>query len=90
MPFVLWFNFFAGFAYIAAAVGLFFWRPWAVPAAWLIALATIGVFAAFGITVMSGTPFEMRTVGAMALRAGFWLAIALAFARSGKPGPAGS
>lgn len=84
VPFVLWFNFLAGVAYIAAAVGLYLWRPWAGSAAWLIALATLAVFAAFGIAVMTGTPFEMRTVGAMLLRAGVWLAIALAVGRSAK------
>ncbi len=88
VSFVLWFNFLAGFAYITAAAGLYLWRPWAGSAAWLIALATLAVFAAFGIAVMTGTPFEMRTVGAMVLRAGVWLAIALAVSRSAKSGGA--
>ena len=29
VPFVLWFNFLAGFAYVVAGVGLWFRRPWA-------------------------------------------------------------
>lgn len=84
VPFVLLFNFISGLAYIAAAAGLWLWRPWAGNAAWLLALSTLAVFAAFGFAVLYGTPFEMRTVGAMALRAGFWLGIAVAVGRSAK------
>ena len=29
VPFVLWFNFLAGFAYVAAGLGVTFWKPWA-------------------------------------------------------------
>ena len=81
VPFVLWFNFLAGFAYLAGAAGLYLWRPWAEPLAWAIALATLLVYAAFGLAVAAGSAFEMRTVFAMALRAGFWLAIAYALRR---------
>ena len=49
VPFVLWFNFLAGFAYIAAAYGLVSGRPWAGPLAVAIALSTLFVFAAFGV-----------------------------------------
>jgi hypothetical protein len=31
--------------------------------------------------VLGGTPYEMRTVGAMTVRAGFWLAIAILLGR---------
>jgi hypothetical protein len=50
----------------------------------IIGLATLAVFAAFGMTVMRGTPFEMRTVGAMILRAGFWLTIAWLLGRAAR------
>ncbi|MBZ0161319.1 MAG: hypothetical protein K8H74_01255 [Notoacmeibacter sp.] len=76
VPFVLWFNFLAGFAYIAAAYGLFSGRPWAGPLAVAIALSTLLVFAAFGVAVASDVPYEMRTVGAMAVRSAFWIVIA--------------
>lgn len=82
VPFVLWFNFLAGFAYIAAAAGLYLRKSWAAPLAWLIAGATALVFAAFLIAAASGTPFEMRTLGAMILRTGFWLAVAWAGSRA--------
>lgn len=77
VTFVLIFNFLAGFAYVAAAAALWFHHPLARPLALAIGLATLAVFAAFGVAVMGGTPFEMRTVGAMILRAGFWLTVAL-------------
>lgn len=77
VPFVLWFNFLAGFAYIVAGIGLFLRHP---PAVWI----SIGVFAstalvamAFGYHVMQGGAFEMRTVGAMILRTGVWAAISV-------------
>ncbi|MBK8457913.1 MAG: hypothetical protein IPL47_13045 [Phyllobacteriaceae bacterium] len=65
VPFVLWFNFLAGFAYLAAAAGLYRWRKWAIPAAWAIGGMTLLVFVAFGVAVALGTPFEPRTIGAM-------------------------
>lgn len=74
--FVLWFNFFAGFAYVAAGVGLWFARPWAAWLAVAIAAATFVVFAAFGVHVALGGAYEMRTVGALALRGLIWMAIA--------------
>jgi hypothetical protein len=74
--FVLWFNFLAGFAYVAAGAGLWRRRSWARVLAALIAASTLAVFAAFGLHVMRGGAFEMRTVGAMALRSVVWIAIA--------------
>jgi hypothetical protein len=84
VPFVLIFNFLAGFAYVAAAVALWLGHPWARSLALGIGLATLAVFAAFGVAVMRGTPFEMRTVGAMILRAGFWLTVALFLGRAAR------
>jgi len=76
VPFVLWFNFLAGFAYILAGVGLFLWRNWAIKLSMLIALATVLVFAAFGLHILFGGAYESRTVGAMSLRTAVWLVIA--------------
>lgn len=76
VPFVLWFNFLAGFAYIAAGVGLVLWRRWAIWLALGIAVATALVFAAFGLHVAAGGAFEPRTVVAMTLRSVFWAVIA--------------
>jgi hypothetical protein len=76
VPFVVWFNFLVGFAYIAGAAGLFLWRSWVTPLAFSIAALTILVFAAFGIHILMDGAYEMRTVGAMTLRSFVWLGIA--------------
>ena len=76
VPFVLWFNFLAGFAYILAGAGLFLWRGWAVNLSMLIAVATLIVFAAFTFTILTGGAYEPRTIGAMTLRSSVWLVIA--------------
>ena len=77
VPFVLWFNFAAGFAYVVAGVGLWLQAPWGVILALLIAASTIVVFVAFGFHVLSGGAYEMRTIGALALRSLIWIAIAV-------------
>lgn len=74
--FVLWFNTVAGFAYVAAGAGLWTRRGWAPAAAWLIAGTTALVAIAFAAHVWSGGAYEARTVGAMALRVGFWGGVA--------------
>lgn len=75
VPWVLWFNFLAGFAYVAAGVALWRRLGWAAWLALGIGLATALVFAAFGLHVLTGGAFEARTVGAMALRTVVWLGI---------------
>lgn len=77
VPFVLWLNFVAGFFYVLAAIGLLLWRRRAAPLSAIIAIATLGVFAAFGWHLAIGHAFEMRTVGAMILRSGLWIAISI-------------
>jgi hypothetical protein len=71
VPFVLWFNFLSGFVYVLAGVGLFLWVRWGAQLSALLAIAILLVFAAFGLHVVSGGAFEMRTVGAMILRSAF-------------------
>ena len=78
LPFVVWFNFLAGFAYIAGAAGLALWRSWITPLAFAIAILTVAVFIAFGVHILMGGAYEMRTVGAMTLRSLVWLGIAFA------------
>jgi hypothetical protein len=74
--FVLWFNFLAGFAYVAAGLGLWTGRHWGLVLATALALGTVLVVVAFGAHVLAGGAFEMRTVGALALRLGFWAMVA--------------
>jgi uncharacterized membrane protein (DUF2068 family) len=75
VPFVLWFNFVAGFAYIIAGAGLWLQRPWAAWLAVAIAAATTAVFAALGVHIYSGGVYEMRTVIAMSIRTLVWATI---------------
>ncbi len=69
-------------AYLVAGAGLYFWRRWAARLAAVIALATLGVLVAFGWHVITGGAYEMRTVGAMLLRSGVWIVIALMSCRA--------
>jgi hypothetical protein len=82
VPFVLWFNFLAGFVYALAGAGLFLWTRWGAQLSALLAITTVIVFAAFGWHVFSGGAFEIRTVGAMLLRSGVWIAIAIPACRA--------
>ena len=84
VDFVLWFNFCAGFAYIMAGVGLWLRKNWATGLAITIAAATLLVFAAFGVHVLMGGHYEVRTVVAMVLRSTVWLTIAATAYFSGK------
>ena len=76
VPFVLWFNFAAGFAYVIAGAGLWMRQRWAVWLAVAIAAATALVFAAFGAHVITGGLYEKRTVIAMSMRTLVWVTIA--------------
>jgi hypothetical protein len=76
VPFVLWFNFAAGFAYVIAGTGLWLQQRWAVWLAIIIAVATACTFVAFGVSVYSGGAYELRTFVAMSLRTLVWIAIA--------------
>ena len=75
VPFVLWFNFLAGFAYVIGGRLLMIGHRLALPVALTILIATATVFAVFGWRVFAGDAFEMRTVGAMTLRTLFWAAM---------------
>ncbi|TNF12975.1 MAG: hypothetical protein EP320_10350 [Rhodobacteraceae bacterium] len=77
VSFVLWFNTLAGLAYVLAGVGLVLHRAWAWPLSLAILVATLLVFAAFGVHAAQGGAYEMRTVFAMTLRSAVWAGIAL-------------
>jgi hypothetical protein len=76
VPFIVWFNFLAGFFYVAAGVGLWLRTGWAGGLAIALALANVGAVAALGLYIGGGGAYEARTVIAMTLRLGVWLAIA--------------
>lgn len=76
VPFVLWFNFGAGFAYVAAGLGLWRGAGWARWLAFALAVSTGIVFAALLAHVLEGGAYEPRTLAAMMLRLSVWSAIA--------------
>lgn len=75
--FVLWFNFLAGFFYVVAGIGLALKRVWSWWLALAIAIGSATVLAAFGLYVVRGGAYEMRTVFAMTLRTAVWLVMPL-------------
>lgn len=75
-PYVLWFNFLMGFVYIIAGIGLGLQKRWAIWLSIFIAVATLIIFAIFGINIFLGGLFEKRTIGAMVLRSSVWSIIA--------------
>ncbi|MCP8937492.1 hypothetical protein NK718_03105 [Alsobacter sp. SYSU M60028] len=77
VPFVLWFNFLAGFAYIVAGGGLLAGRRWVLALSAGILVLTLAVFGAFAVHALGGGDFETRTVLAMTFRTVAWLAITL-------------
>ncbi len=78
VPFVLWFNFLAGFLYVLAGSGLLWGKRWAAGLSLLLAISTLVIFAAFAVHVFGGGAYETRTLGAMTLRSLFWVAVAVA------------
>jgi len=87
VPFVLWFNFLAGFVYIVAGTGLLLCRRWAVYTSLFVAFSTILVFVAFGVHVIGGGAFERRTIGALTIRSLFWIAVTIVSIRAMKRTP---
>jgi len=82
IPWVVWFNFLAGFAYLASGAGLWFGRRWGVLLAAGITTLTLGALAVFLVQLSLGVPYEVRTLAALPFRAAVWAVItALAWSR---------
>ena len=75
VPFVVWFNFLAGFAYLVAGAGIWVRQSWAVWLSLLIVIMTIIVFAIFVLYIFGSGGYENRTVAAMCLRSFIWISI---------------
>lgn len=86
VPFVLWFNFLAGFVYVLAGGALLAGRAWGGYAALFLAVATGAVFIALGVYAVTGGAYEIRTIMAMTLRSGFWLIVGIVALRA-RPNP---
>ena len=77
VPFVLWFNFSAGFIYVVAGVGLFMQKSWAAWLSIFLASSTAIVFTLLGLHILNDGLYETRTVIAMSLRTIVWIVIAI-------------
>lgn len=75
VPFVVWFNFIAGFAYITAAVGIFCMCAWSIQLSYAIATATAAFFILFGMHVIADGAYELQTVVVMTFRTLLWIVI---------------
>ncbi len=84
VPFVLWFNFIAGFVYILAGLAILVRNRIAYALSVAILGATLLVFAALLVHVLMGGAYEQRTVIAMIFRSAVWLAISIALRTSGQ------
>jgi len=82
VPFVLWFNFLAGFAYLVAGYAIVRSPAWATKLSLWIAVATALVFAGLALHIGTGGMFELRTVVAMTFRTLAWCAIYLVVRRT--------
>lgn len=82
VPFVLWFNFIAGFTYIVAGVALFRLKSCVRRLATVIAASTTIVFIIFGFHIFNGGAYELRTVMAMTIRSTLWIFIAIVALRA--------
>lgn len=77
VPFVLWFNFLAGFVYIITGIGLLMLKQWAARLSVFIVIATLIIYAALGMYIIAGGAYEMRTIVAMSIRSLVWAIIAM-------------
>ncbi|GIL18259.1 MAG: hypothetical protein BroJett040_20100 [Oligoflexia bacterium] len=73
VPFVLMFNFLAGFFYAIAGLAIIKKKNWAQHLAAFLGISSALTFAFLGFHISNGGLFEMRTVYAMTLRTSFWI-----------------
>ena len=82
IPFVLWFNFSAGFLYVITGAGIFLGKEWSLKAALFLVSSTLLVFAAFGAHILiNEVSYETRTVIAMTARSTIWAVISFVLFR---------
>ena len=77
VPFVLWFNFLAGFAYVLTGIGLWQKLRWTKGASFAIAGGTALIGIAFTVHVLQGAAYEQRPAFALLLRLSFWTVTAI-------------
>ena len=72
VPFVVWLNFLAAFAYVAAGLGIARARRWGARLAAALAVVSALGLVALAVHILAGGAFELRTPIAMTLRTLFW------------------
>lgn len=77
VPVILWVNFASGFIYILAGLAILLGRRSGLILARALAGMLVMLFGYFLIHILMGGAWETRTLGAMILRLGFWVAAAL-------------
>ena len=76
LGFVAWFDFLAGFVYLAGAAGLFLRRRWALWLALALAEATALVLLAVILVGLFGSGLVFHHAVALTVRTAFWLVLA--------------
>lgn len=77
IPWVVWFNFFSGFIYVAASLYVWIDPRVAYKLSVYIFITTSVIFVLLGIHIASGLAYEKRTVAAMGFRWIVWAVISL-------------
>ncbi len=76
VPFVLWFNALSGVVYVAAGIGLWLRRRWAVHLAVALVVGLVATCVGLGGHILSGGAYDRSTLVAMSVRLFVWIAIA--------------
>lgn len=82
VPWVLWFNFLTGFALLVASGGFWFRRYWTRRLTITVATLSFMILIGFLGLVITGGPYETRTLIAMPLRTAIWTGLACYAARA--------
>lgn len=82
VPFVLWFNFVAGFFYLVASISIFRMKTCVKKISLVLALANTFVLAYLLNHVFQGYLYEQKTLIAMVFRTSFWILFAIYFYKS--------
>lgn len=77
VPYVLWYNFIAGFFYFVAGVAILKQHSCAKKVSSVLALTSSVVLIFLGVHILSGKAYETRTLVAMMFRSVFWVVVAL-------------
>lgn len=72
VPWVLYFNFTAGFVYVVTGLLTLFQHPNSKKLALVLAVANAVVLVSLGVYAAMGGLFELRTMAAMGVRTVFW------------------